>query len=459
MEKAQVNEILSFARHLHFAGIGGISMQSLALWAVRNGFSVSGSDRTQSPILDVLRAHDIPVAIGQRAENITGADALIYSVALAADNPELVAARAAGIPILTRGEFLGYMMSFYRIRAGISGTHGKSTTTAMLSHILLRAGADPTIACGAVMPEIGGSSKIGANKDYFIYEACEYKDSFLSFCPTDAVITNVELDHTDYFPDLDAVIASFAASVKDADHIYVNIDSANAVRAVAGCGDRVITVSLTDPAADFWAADLSFDHGCARYTLMHDGAPLCRIKLPVIGRFNASNALCAAAVAYGYGIAPEQIADALADFVGVSRRFERKGEVGGAAIYDDYAHHPDEVLATVQGLGALGYRKVWLVFQPHTYTRTKDLWDRWVSVFSSAAGYGIRVILADIFAAREVDDLGVSSKMLADACGALYLPDFESIAAYLRRTAAPGDLILTMGAGRAYRVGEILLGK
>lgn len=459
MEKTQVNEILSRARRLHFAGIGGISMHSLALWAKRGGFAVTGSDRSESPIIGVLRAHDIPVFIGQRAENVAGADVLIYSVALTPDNPELVSARKTGIPILTRGEFLGYMMSFYRVRVGISGTHGKSTTTAMLSHIMLRAGADPTIACGAIMPEIGGSSRIGSNRDFFIYEACEYKDSFLSFCPTDAVITNVELDHTDYFPDLDAVIASFAASVREAARVCVNIDNANAVRAAEGCGDRVITVSLSDPAADFYAADPACEHGCARYTLMHRGQPLCRIKLPVIGRFNAANSLCAAAVAYGHGIAPDLIAAALADFAGVSRRFERKGEFNGIAVYDDYAHHPDEVRATVQGLGALGYRKVWLVFQPHTYTRTKDLWNDWVSVFSGAKERGIGVILADIFAARETDDLGVSSKMLADACGAEYFPDFESIAARLRAVATPGDLILTMGAGQAYRVGEILLGE
>lgn len=459
MDKVRVNEIMKNAKRLHFAGIGGISMQSLALWAKRNGFTVSGSDGVQSPILSVLRANDIPVAIGQTEENVTGADVLIYSVALKPDNPELVGAAKQGIPTLTRGEFLGYMMSFYKIRVGISGTHGKSTTTAMLAHILLRAGVDPTIANGAVMPEIGGSSKIGGNKDYFVYEACEYKDSFLSFCPTDAVITNVELDHTDYFADLDAVIASFRASIKEAERVYINADNENARRAVEGCSAQVVTVSLKDPSAEFYAADLCFEHGCARYTLTHRGHPLCRVKLPVIGEFNAANSLCAAAAAYCHGIPAERIAEALADFGGVSRRFEHKGDFGGVAVYDDYAHHPDEVRATVRGLGALGYKKVWLVFQPHTYTRTKDLWADWVSVFKEAGELGIRVILADVFAARETDDLGISSKMLAEECGADYFPDFDAIAHRLRCRAAEGDLLLTMGAGQAYRVGEILLEK
>ncbi len=459
MDKVRVNEIMKDAKRLHFAGIGGISMQSLALWAKRNGFAVSGSDRTQSPILSVLRAHDIPVAIGQAEENVTGADVLIYSVALKTDNPELVAAAKQGIPTLTRGEFLGYMMSFYKIRVGISGTHGKSTTTAMLAHIFLHAGVDPTIANGAVMPEIGGSSKIGNDKNYFVYEACEYKDSFLSFCPTDAVITNVELDHTDYFADLDAVIASFRASIKEAERVYINADNENARRGVEGFPREVVTVSLTDPSAVFYAADLCYSHGCARYTLTHLGQSLCRVKLPVIGEFNAANSLCAAAVAYTYGIPADRIAAAFADFGGVARRFEHKGDMDGVAIYDDYAHHPDEVRATVTGLAALGYDHVYLVFQPHTYTRTRDLWNDWISVFRYAGELGIRVILADVFAARETDDLGVSSQMLAAECGADYFPDFETIAEHLKARTVPGDLILTMGAGQAYRVGEILLKK
>lgn len=457
MDKERVNEIMRQAKSLHFAGIGGISMQSLALWAKRNGYSVTGSDRSESPIIGVLRAHDIPVAIGQAEENVADADVLIYSVALKPDNPELVGAAKRGIPTLTRGEFLGYMMSFYKIRVGISGTHGKSTTTAMLAHILLHAGVDPTIANGAVMPEIGGSSKIGGNKEFFVYEACEYKDSFLSFCPTDAVITNVELDHTDYFADLDAIIASFSASIRGAELVYVNADNENAMRATEGYTGRRITVSLKDPGATFYAADLCFEHGCARYTLTHKGTPLCRIKLPVIGEFNAANSLCAAAVASSYQIPAEQIASALADFGGVARRFEHKGDARGVAVYDDYAHHPDEVRATVTGLAALDYGKVYLVFQPHTYTRTRDLWSDWVSVFRYADQLGIRVILADVFAARETDDLGVSSQMLASECGAGYFPDFETIAEYLKDRAEPGDLILTMGAGQAYRVGEILL--
>lgn len=457
MIKENVKLIMKNAAHLHFAGIGGISMSSLALWAVRHGFTVTGSDRVNSPILDTLRENGITVRIGQNTSNVEGADAVIYSVALKPDNPELVAANRMGIPTLTRGEFLGYMMSFYRVRIGISGTHGKSTTTAMLSHIFLQAGADPTIACGAVMPEIGGASKIGGDKNTFIYEACEYRDSFLAFCPTDAVITNIELDHTDYFADLDAVIHSFKESIKEAECVYINVDNKNTRAAVTDFKGEVVTVSTVDPSATFYAADLSFRKGCGSYTLVHRGKELCRITLPVIGAFNVSNSLCAAAVAYSYMIPPAQIARSLADFVGVDRRFQHKGDMDGIAIYDDYAHHPDEVQATLSGLSALDYGKVYLVFQPHTYTRTRDLWSRWVEVFRYAADHGITVILADIYAARESDTLGVSSRKLADETGALYFPDFAAITNYLRTVAVAGDLILTMGAGQANRVGEMLL--
>lgn len=457
MTRDNVYQIMKSATKLHFAGIGGISMSSLSLWAKNQGFTVSGSDRVASPILDSLREAGIEVAVGQKASNVVGADAVIYSVALREDNPELVAAREQKIPVLTRAAFLGWMMSLYRVRIGVSGTHGKSTTTAMISHIFLEAGADPTIACGAIMPEIEGASRIGGDRNTFIYEACEYRDSFLAFCPTDAVITNIELDHTDYFADLDAIIRSFAASIRDAECVYINIDNPHTRRAVADYHGELITLSIKDPSATFYAKDLTFEQGRGSYTLTFHGRELCRISLPVIGEFNVYNSLCAAAVTYSYMIPPSRIASALSDFVGVCRRFQHIGDFDGVSVYDDYAHHPDEVRATLKELPALGYHKIYLVFQPHTYTRTKDLWDRWVEVFSKAGEAGIEVILTDIFAARETDDLGVSSEMLAEQTGAAYFTDFESVAGYLRAVVRSGDLVLTMGAGQASKVGELLL--
>lgn len=455
----EVAGILSTAKKLHFAGAGGISMSSLALWAKGRGYIVSGSDRSPSALTEMLEKNGIAVAIGQSAENVDGADAVIFSVALHPDNPELVAAVGQGIPCLTRAEFLGYMMSFYRVRIGISGTHGKSTTTAMISHILIEAGADPTVACGAVMPELRGASRIGADHNIFVYEACEYRDSFLSFCPTDAVITNVELDHTDYFADIDQIIDSFGKSIENASTVYINADNEGARRATAHFDGKIVTVSLSDPTADYSAADLVYRHGCGCYTLLHKGEPVCCISLPLIGGFNVYNSLCAAAVCLGHSVPPALVASALSSFGGVARRFEHKGERDGVAVYDDYAHHPDEVLATLRSLPALGYRHMYLVFQPHTYTRTHDLWDRWVAAFNEAKELSVRVILADIYAARETDDLGVSSEKLAKECGALWLPDFESISRYLKENAKAGDLILTMGAGQAYVAGDLFLGR
>ncbi len=449
--------VLSSIKRLHFAGIGGISMSSLALWAKRQGYFVDGSDRSESALTEMLEKNGIPVKIGQSEENVIGAQAVIYSVALHPDNPELVAAAKLSIPCFTRGQFLGFMMSFYKTRIGISGTHGKSTTTAMLSHILLAANADPTIACGAVMPELGGASRIGDEHNIVVYEACEYRDSFLSFCPTDAVITNVELDHTDYFANLDRIIDSFSKSIEGAKTVYINADNDGACRAVCGYGGKIVRISLSDKNADYHAENISYEHGCAGYTLVGKDGPLCDIKLSLIGQFNIYNSLCAAAVACEQGVAPSAVADALRTFTGVSRRFERKGEKNGVAVYDDYAHHPDEVAATLRSLPALGYRKIYLVFQPHTYTRTHDLWDKWVKIFTEAKSLGVNVILADIFAARETDTLGVSSKMLADACGGIHIESFEKIAEYLENNAESGDLILTMGAGKAYLAGDIFL--
>lgn len=452
--KSSTKEILDRAKSLHFAGIGGISMSTIALMAQKKGYAVTGSDRSESDAVKKLVATGIPVAIGHLPESVEGKDAVIYTAALGMDNPELSRAAELEIPLISRGEFLGYLMCDYTTRIGVSGTHGKTTTTSMIAHLFECAGYDPTVANGAILPKIGSAYRPGGD-DYFVYEACEYKDSFLSFEPSIAVITNLELDHTDYFDSLDAIIASFRKAIEPSHAVVANMDSENVKRALIGYDGWVIGISLTDEGADFYPRDLRYEHGTGVYTLCKKGIPLCEIKLPVIGEFNVYNSLCAAAIAITCGVEPADLAAAFPSFSGAARRFERKGVVNGIAVYDDYAHHPDEIKATLEAATRLGYKRIFCVFQPHTYSRTHDL----LPQFESAFGAADQVIFADIYAARETDTKGVSSALLAKDTGGIYLPSFEAIADYLAEVATPGDLILTMGAGDVYKIAGMVLEK
>lgn len=452
--KQSVKQVLDSARKLHFAGIGGISMSTLAVLAVKKGYTVTGSDRNESDAVQRLRQSGVEVVIGHLPESVEGKDAVVYTAALGMENPELARAVELSIPLVSRGDFLGYIMGDYESRIGVSGTHGKTTTTSMIAHILIAAGVDPTVANGAILPEIGGAYRLGS-RDYFVYEACEYKDSFLSFDPSIAVITNIELDHTDYFPSIEAIIASFKKAIEPSQAVVANIDNGNVRKALEGYDGWVIGISLTDPTADFYPANLRYEHGAGVYTLCHKGNALCEIRLPVIGAFNVYNSLCAAAVAITCGVEPELLAEAMTTFRSAARRFEQKGIVKGVSVYDDYAHHPDEVNATLNAASKLDFAKLWCVFQPHTYSRTHDLLDAFEQSFSAAD----QVIFADIYAARETDTHGVSSAFLASETGGLYFPSFEEIASYLAENAREGDLVLTMGAGDVYKVGDLLLEK
>ena len=431
--KSSTKEILDRAKSLHFAGIGGISMSTIALMAQKKGYAVTGSDRSESDAVKKLVATGIPVAIGHLPESVEGKDAVIYTAALGMDNPELSRAAELEIPLISRG---------------------KTTTTSMIAHLFECAGYDPTVANGAILPKIGSAYRPGGD-DYFVYEACEYKDSFLSFEPSIAVITNLELDHTDYFDSLDAIIASFRKAIEPSHAVVANMDSENVKRALIGYDGWVIGISLTDEGADFYPRDLRYEHGTGVYTLCKKGIPLCEIKLPVIGEFNVYNSLCAAAIAITCGVEPADLAAAFPSFSGAARRFERKGVVNGIAVYDDYAHHPDEIKATLEAATRLGYTRIFCVFQPHTYSRTHDL----LPQFESAFGAADQVIFADIYAARETDTKGVSSALLAKDTGGIYLPSFEAIADYLAEVVTPGDLILTMGAGDVYKIAGMVLEK
>ena len=446
---------------VYFMGIGGVSMSGLAEILKKEGFTVSGSDARESAFTEQLSAKGITVYIGQRRENLSSpVDYVVYTAAIHPDNPEFLEAKRLGIPMLSRAELLGQLMRCYRESIAVSGTHGKTTTTSMLSHILLSAEKDPTISLGGNLDAIGGNIRVGGNET-FLLEACEYTNSFLSFFPTLEIILNIEADHLDFFRDLEDIRHSFRRFVeKMPENGALVID--NRIRdyreIVGDFKGRVATVG--SETADYHPADLCFDaHGNAAFTPVEYGKALPRIQLAVPGEHNVYNALAALAACRLLGIAPEQIRDGLEAYRGTERRFERKGEYRGAVIVDDYAHHPQEIAATLKAAKKYPHKKIWCVFQPHTYTRTKAL----LPEFGTALEGADCVLLADIYAARETDTLGVSSADVAAAINAdqpgkaRYFGSFAEIEDCLRRELAAGDLVLTMGAGDIYRVGEELL--
>ena len=442
---------------LHFIGVGGVSMSTLALIALRHGHTVSGYDRTRSPITEALSRQGIAVRYDSRPEAITGDMGVVYTAAIPESDPELAAARALGIPCVPRAAYLGGVMLEYPVRVGVSGTHGKSTTTTMLATVFDAAGVDPTVACGAVMPRFGATHRIGGmDSRHFLYEACEYTDSFLSFHPTTAVILNVELDHVDYFHSMEQLYDSFRRSAAEAELLVICADDPGAVIAAEGFAGRLVTAGLRE--GDYTADNLRTEGFSQHFTLLRRGEPLTEVTLPLPGIHNLRNALCAAAAAIENGIAPEDVAAGFAALQGAKRRFERMGEVKGAILLDDYAHHPGEITATLRAARAVlpeGGRLL-VVFQPHTYSRTAGLMDD----FAAALSLADRVVLAPIFAAREKNTYGVSSKTLAEKInGAVALAGFPEIADWMEANARQGDIVITMGAGTIRDAAELLLKK
>ena len=454
--------------HLHFIGIGGISMSGLAEILMQAGFTISGSDSRASALTERLQGLGADIAIGQRAENIRkGIDAVVYSAAIHPDNPEFAEAARRGFPLLSRAELLGQIMKNYACPAAVAGTHGKTTTTSMAACILLEAGLDPTVSVGGIVPAIGGNIRVGRS-GCFLTEACEYTNSFLSFFPKVAVILNVDADHLDFFKDLDDIAASFrrfAELVPPDGTLIVNRDTDRYPELTDGLSCRVVTYSLRDPSADFTAADVRYDEtGCASFSCMRNGALFTEISLLVPGEHNIGNALAAAALAVECGASPDAVRDGLAGFHGTERRFEQKGTFpaadgsGDVTVIDDYAHHPTEIRATLTAAQHFPHRELYLVFQPHTYTRTKALFSDFVEVLSTAD----HLVLAEIYAAREKNTIGISSDDLRKAaeaagCDACYYPEFSAIAQHLRAVCRAGDLVITMGAGDVVEVGEMLV--
>lgn len=449
--------------HIHFIGIGGISMSGLAEILLEEGFFISGSDAKESPLTKSLEERGVTVFYGQRASNIRDdVEVVVYTAAIHPDNPEFARAAEKKLPMLTRAELLGQIMRNYETSIAVSGTHGKTTTTSMVSHILLEGSCDPTISVGGILPAIGGNIRVGSSET-FVTEACEYTNSFLSFFPKISIILNIDADHLDFFKDLDDIRSSFRrfAQLLPADGtLIINADTPKYEEIIQGLPCRVITYGL-EADAMYQAKDITYDkYGHASFTVCKEGVPAGSYYLKVPGIHNVSNALAAIALGELLGLPRDTIVKGLGSFTGTDRRFQYKGEVGGVTIIDDYAHHPTEITATLHAAANYPHQKLWCVFQPHTYTRTKAL----LPEFAQALTLADHVVLADIYAAREQNTIGISSQdlqALIQEAGTPceYFPTFDEIENFLLENCSHGDLLLTMGAGDVVNIGEHLLGK
>ena len=445
----EMKQYLAPGQHVHLVGIGGVSMRPLGLVLKGMGLTVTGSDMNSSVSTDELIAQGIQVYIGHRAENITGAACVIRTAAAHNDNPEIAAARAAGIPVFERAQAWGVIMQAYKNAICISGTHGKTTTTSMVTHILMAAQWDPTVMIGGFLPLLHAGHRVG-HGDSIILESCEYCDSFLNFFPTLAVVLNIEADHLDYFKDLQDVEKSFHQFAELATYgVLANGDDQNTVDALQGV--KYVSFGL-DPHNRIYAANMAADW--RSFDVICDDKLYCHVNLQVVGRHNAMNAVAAAGTAWMLGIPGEAVSSGLATFRGAGRRLEFKGTYHGADVYDDYAHHPGELAATIDAVRDMGYKRMVLAFQPHTYTRTKALFPQFVEQLRRPD----EVVLAEIYAARERNTIGISSRDLQkEIPGSVYCETLPEVTAYLREIAQPGDVILTVGAGDIYRAGEALL--
>ena len=449
--------------HIHFIGIGGISMSGLAEILLEENFRISGSDAKSSPLTRTLEERGAVIYYGQRASNIKDdVDVVVYTAAIHPDNPEFACAKEKGLPMLTRAELLGQIMRNYDTPIAISGTHGKTTTTSMVSHILLEGDCDPTISVGGILPAIHGNIRVG-NSETFITESFEYTNIFLSIFPKIIVILNMDADHLDFFKDLADIRNSFNrfAKLLPKDGTLVindNIPDLEEITADLDC--RVIRYG-NDSSLDYSATNILHDKkGEASFDLVKSGEFIDRISLSVNGDHNVSNALSAIAVADLLGVPFSKIKEGLKSFHGTDRRFEYKGETNGVTIIEDYAHHPTEINATLTAAKEYPHKEVWCIFQPHTYTRTKALFHEFVDALTHAD----HVILADIYAARETDTLGMSSEMIAEelkkkGCDAYYFPSFEEIESFCLDRCQKGDVLITMGAGNVVNIGENLLNR
>lgn len=449
--------------HVHFIGIGGISMSGLAEILLDEGFTISGSDSKESDLTKHLEARGIQIFYGQKASNIIpGIDLVVYTAAIHEDNPEFAEAKSKNLPMLSRAELLGQIMDNYENSIAVAGTHGKTTTTSMISQILLEAKTDPTITVGGILDAINGNLRVG-NSEVFISEACEYTNSFLNFRPKYSIILNIEAEHLDFFKDINDIRASFrkySANTLANGATIINGEIDNYEEIVDGLPQQIITYGLNST-YDYYAENITYDEkACAIFSAMHNGTKIMDVHLNVPGKHNVSNSLAAIALCQAMNIPTEAIISGLSKFGGANRRFQYKGEIDGVTIIDDYAHHPTEIRATLTAAANYPHKRLVLVFQPHTYSRTKAFLNDFAEVLSMADV----VVLADIYAAREQNTYGISSKDILNllkekGTDAYYFPTFDEIEKFLLKNCINGDLLITMGAGNVVEIGENLLGK
>lgn len=446
-------------KKIHFIGIGGVSMSGLAEILLERGYKVSGSDAKNSPTTDKLKKNGAEIYIGQKAENINNVDLVIYTAAISDDNPELMKAKELNITLMTRAEFLGLIMKGHKYNVAISGTHGKTTTTSMISHITLKENLDPTILVGGDLDIINGNVRTGKS-EYFITEACEYKASFLEFFPYIGIILNIDADHLDYYKDIDDIqntFSKFVTLIPNDGYLIANADDIRTAEVASKAKCNVVSFGIEN--GTIRAKNISYNnHGCGSFDVYEGSTLLFHVNLNVPGKHNILNALASIACSRVLNVGENAISEGLQSFGGTHRRFEFKGVKNGITVVDDYAHHPTEIMATLEAAKNYPHKKIYCVFQPHTYSRTLSLFKEFSNAFSNVD----ELILADIYAAREKDTGVVSSDMLGDSIREKNVPcknfhSFDEIVNYLNKTLTDGDLLLTVGAGNVVEVGEMFL--
>ena len=454
-------ESLKQYKHIHMIGIGGVSMSGIAEILHYWGFIVTGSDSSQSEVTDKLIKKHIPVKIGHDLENVEKANLVVFSAAIKKDDPELVRAKELNIPTIERGTFLGTLTKAFRNTICVSGTHGKTTTTSMISLCFLEACKDPSIQVGAYLKQLDGNYRVGTS-DYFIIEACEYVESYIKLYPKTEVILNIDNDHLDYFGTIDNIVKSFGNYVKllpDDGLLVINWDDSNCMKLTKNTHAKVLTYGIKNQNANFIASNINFkSNGFPTFDVYYNNNFYKTISLSIPGEHNVMNALACIAVCYEYGIEKEDIKNALFKYTGAHRRFEYKGSFNNINVYDDYGHHPTEIRATANALKQKTYNKSWVIFQPHTYSRTKSLLDE----FANALTNFDNIIVTDIYAARENNTYNISSQDLVNKIkelgyNAIYISNFDDIVKYVKENAKPKDIVLTLGAGTVTNIGPMLV--
>ena len=449
-------------KNIHMIGIGGVSMSGIAEILHNWNFNITGSDASNSEAVQILINKGIKVTIGHNLEDVKNADVVVYSAAIKNDDPEMVEARKLNIPTIERADFLGEITKAFKETICVSGTHGKTTTTSMISLCFIKALTDPSIQVGAFLKQLDGNYRVG-NSEHFIIEACEYVESFLKFSPKAEIILNIDNDHLDYFKTFENIKKAFVKYVKllpDDGTLVINADDSNCLDLQKYTNADIITYGIDNKDANFSATNIKYDNdGFASFDAYYNNELLDTFKLSIPGRHNVLNALACISICMKYNISKDIIKSALQDFTGAHRRFEYKGKINNiASVYDDYGHHPTEITATAKSLMNKKYNKSWVIFQPHTYSRTKNLLDD----FANALLNFDNIIVVDIYAAREKNTYGISSKDLVDKIHtlgkeALYIPDFDECTTYVKNHINKDDIVLTLGAGTVTKIGPMLV--